>query len=119
MLVADVGARVPVSVVSAGLSALQTCKSFEFLVLTQEIPESRHTNTLPHDVKRSGGCPVSSWARICARAIAGESFRPGPFPTLPVLQWSTGRLHIRPKRHDLPDPVVWVGTEMFGATNRP
>jgi uncharacterized protein GlcG (DUF336 family) len=36
-----------------------------------------------------------------------------------ALQWSTGRLHIQPKRHYLPDPVVWVGTEMFGAASRP
>jgi hypothetical protein len=53
------------------------------------------------------------------RAIEGKLFSHGPFPALPVPQWSTSRLHIRPKRHYLPDPVVWVGTEMFGAASRP
>jgi hypothetical protein len=80
--------------------------------------QSRHTNTLPHYLKRSGGCPISCRAKSCARAIDGESLRLAPFPTLPVLQSSTGWFHIRPKRHDVPDPVGWVGTEMFAAANR-
>ena len=48
--------------------------------------QSRHTNTLPHYLKRSGGCPISCRAKSCTRAIDGESLRLVPFPTLPVLQ---------------------------------
>jgi hypothetical protein len=65
-------------------SALQTCKSFEFLA-------GPHSGDPSHGIrtrcpKRSGGCPISCRAKSCARAIDGESLRLAPFPTLPVLQ---------------------------------
>src|SRR4029077_13049212 len=49
----DVGARVPVFVVNTGRSALQNCKSCEFLVLPQEKPRVtayEHLAPLPEEI---------------------------------------------------------------------